>query len=116
MNNLAGRPKLRRLAADILFYGMWSVVLILALVLQAIPFFLIVMLLGLVVGVPDWAALTVAPLGFLAMLYLSFAVVSKFAKRSDAQSGAETGAAARFAAPNVGDNPLERYRNIRRLG
>jgi len=116
MNNRAGRPKLRRLAAGIVFYGMWAAVLILALILQAIPFFLIVMLLGLVVGFPDWAALTVIPLGFLAILYLSFAVASKLTGRSDAQPGAETRAAARFAAPNAGENPVERYRNMRQLG
>lgn len=114
------------LSVDYLFVGVWTLVLIVALVLQAFPIFVLVMMIALTFGVPAGAALTLVPVIFVALLYLSCLIASKFTKRSDAKSkparpvparpGATFRTVPRIAQRPQGMNPAELYRHMRPLG
>jgi hypothetical protein len=67
--------------AGFLFYGLWTLLVIVGLIIQTIPVFLIVMMLALAVGFPPGTALTVIPVAFVGMLYLAFVVASKLTRR-----------------------------------
>jgi hypothetical protein len=107
-------------AADILFYGLWALVLIVAFILQVIPAFLIVMLFSLAVGVPIGAALTVVPFAFIAVLIASCVIASKLTKKSrDAMESRRSGRDARtgysHALPDNVSSPSSHYRDVRLL-
>lgn len=106
---------------DFLFYGLWTAVLIIALIVQAIPIFFVVMMFSLAVGFPIGAALTVIPIAFIAMLYLSCLIASKLTRQPAAGSGTRrsgpgAGTGSRFALPDNTASPVDYYRDAKRLG
>ena len=106
---------------DFLFYGLWIVVLIVALIVQAIPIFFLVMMCGLAVGFPIETALTVVPIAFIAMLYLSCLIASKLTGRPAAGSGtgrwgSNVRTKSSFALPDNTASPADYYRDLKRLG
>lgn len=106
---------------DLLFYGLWILVLIIALIVQAIPIFFLVVICSLAVGFSIEAALTVAPIAFIAMLYLSCLIASKLTRRPTAgseagRSGPGVQTQSRFALPANTASPADYYRDVKRLG
>jgi len=107
-------------SADFLFYGVWTFLVVVGLIVYATPFFLIAMLFALAVGFSPGTALTVFPIAFIAMLFLACVVASKLTRWSAARSattrsdlGVRTGS--RFALPDKTARPADYYRDIKRL-
>lgn len=71
-------------SAEALYFALWVVVLIVAVILQVMPTVLVVMMLSLAIGVPKEVALNVVPVVFIATLYVSCLVASKIAGRPSA--------------------------------
>ncbi len=106
---------------DFVLYGLWTAVLIIALIVQAIPIFFLVMMCSLAVGFPIEAAVTVIPVAFIGMLYLSCLIASKLTRRPTPGSGTGTAGpgvrtASRFALPDNIASPADYYRDVKRLG
>jgi membrane protein implicated in regulation of membrane protease activity len=78
----------RSAAADFLFYGVWTFLVVVGLIVYATPFFLIAMLFALAVGFSPGTALTVFPIAFIAMLFLACVVASKLTRWRVARSAA----------------------------
>lgn len=112
---------MQRSMTRFLFAALWTTLLIVALVVQAIPIFAVVMMLSLAVGFSKGAALTVIPVTFIGMLYLSCLIASRLTK-----SPAERARAAALDAgfrqgpvPAAAEKPVrtpDYYRHVRRLG
>ena len=106
--------------ADILFVGLWVVVFVIAMILQAIPVFLVVMIFALALGAPTGVALTVIPIAFVAMVYLCCVIASKFTKRRAAAMVAERPRPRFRTVPEIAPakdttSPADRYR-MKRFG
>ena len=67
-------------SAEPIYFALWVVVLIVAVILQVLPVLLVVMMVSLAIGIPQEIALNVVPVVFIAMLYLSCRIASKFAQ------------------------------------
>ena len=86
MNSRAGNHRKTFRFADFLFYGVWTILVVVGLIVYATPFFLIAMLFALAVGFSPGAALTVFPIAFIAMLFLACVVASKLTRWPAARS------------------------------
>jgi membrane protein implicated in regulation of membrane protease activity len=120
MNYRAGNHGKTFRSADFLFYGVWTFLVVVGLIVYATPFFLIAMLFALAVGFSPGIALTVFPIAFIAMLFLACMVASKLTKWPPARSataksdpGVRTGS--RFALPDKTASPADYYRDVKRL-
>jgi hypothetical protein len=110
----AGNHAMSIRTAEILFYALWALVLIVAFVLQAIPIVLVVILFSLAVGVPIGAALTVVPFLFLGALIVSCVIASKLTKRRvDAAPARRPDPA--HGLPRGITSPSRHYRDFSRL-
>jgi hypothetical protein len=113
----AGNHGMTIRSGDIVFYGLWALLLVAAFVLQAIPIALVVILFSLAVGVPIGAALTVVPFLFLAVLILSCVIASKLTKKPVEEAPARRpGAGPAPALPKGVTSPSSYYRDFNRFG
>ena len=121
MHDDADHHRMPLRSGDLLFYGLWTLVLILALILQAFPFLLIVTMVALAFGFPFNAALTVIPIGFIAIFFVSCMVASKYTRRPVAQldmsrAGHIDRTRPRRDVPPKAMSPSDYYRIMKRLG
>ena len=103
---------------DLAFLGVWMVVFVVALVLQAIPLLFFVMIFALAVGVPTGLAMTVVPTGFMAIVCLSCVMASKLTQRPPERSAVarprpRAGSVPRSPLADRAVSPAERYRDMR---
>lgn len=120
MNYSAGNHRRTFRFADFLFYGLWAFLVIVGLIIQAIPVFLIATMLALSFGFPPGTALIVIPTAFIAMLYLACVVASKLtrwpaARPATAKSDPSVRTESRFALPAKTASPADYYRDLKRL-
>ncbi len=109
------------LTSKLLGYGLWAVVLIVALFLQAMPVLLVVTMFSLAIGIPKGAALIVIPVAFLGMVIVACLIATKLTRRHMASSGAATRALRGQPRSHLdlaakSDSPSEYFRNLKRLG
>ena len=121
MNDDADHDPMTLRSGDLVFYGLWTLVLILALILQAFPFLLIVTMVALAFGFPFSAALAVIPVGFMAIFFLSCLIASKYTKRPAVEllprrSERDVRPRSRYELPAKSMSPSDYYRIVKRLG
>ena len=109
------------LTSKLLHYGLWTVVLIVALILQAMPVFLVVTMFSLAIGIPKGAALIAIPVAFLGMVVVACLIATKLTRRHAASSGAATRALGGHPRPHLdlvaeSESPSEYFRNLKRFG
>lgn len=114
MNYRAGNHRKAFRAADFLFYGVGTFLVIVGLIVYAMPFFLIAMLIALAVGFSAGTALTVFPITFIAILFLACVVASKLtrwpaARSAIARSGPSVRTRLRFALRDKTASPADYY-------
>ncbi len=72
---------MRRMIFNVLEYGLWALVVLVALVLEVIPVFLVVMLFSLAVGVPTGPALLLIPVVLIAMIFVACLIATRTTRR-----------------------------------
>ena len=75
---------MRRMILNVVEYGLWTLVVVVALVLEVIPVFLVVMLFSLAVGVPSGPALLLIPVLVIAMIAVACMIATGLTRRSGA--------------------------------
>ena len=75
---------MRRMTLNVLEYGLWTLVVLIALVLEVIPVFLVVMLFSLSVGVPSGPALLLIPVLVIAMIAVACMIATGSTRRPSA--------------------------------
>lgn len=112
---------MRETTSNILYYGLWALVLVIALVLQVIPLFLVVTMLSLAVGIPKGAGLVAIPMAVVAMVVIACIAATRYTRRYRVRPVAphgrpdgEPGWRAALASKSI--SPSEYFRNLKRLG
>lgn len=115
---------MRRMILNLLEYGLWTLIVIVALVLEVLPVFLVVMLFSLAVGVPTGPALVLIPVILIAMIVVACMIATRLTRptgtgfraggwRPDDRSGAYlTGVT---SISGRAPSPTARYRDPKRL-
>ncbi len=73
---------MRRIILNLLEYGLWTLILIVAFVLEVIPVFLVVMIFSLAVGVPTGPALLLIPVVMIAMIVVACIIATRLTRRT----------------------------------
>ena len=112
---------MRRMTFNLLYYGSWTVVLIIVLILQVLPVFLVVMAFSLAVGVPQGPALIIIPISFITMVIVACLIATNLTRRpvvvTDARRADPGGRPRRYLAlPGKHASPTEYYRDLKRFG
>ena len=112
---------MRRMTFNLLHYGLWTVVLIIVLILEVFPVFLVVTMFSLAVGVPQGPALIIIPIAFISMIIFACLIATKLTKRPfavpDARRWGPGGRPLRhLALPGKLASPTEYYRDLKRFG
>jgi membrane protein implicated in regulation of membrane protease activity len=107
-------------SADFFFYGMWTFLVVVGLIVYATPFFLIAALFALAVGFSPGTALTVFPIAFIVMLFLACVVASRLtrwpaARSTTTRSDPSVRTGSRFVLPDKTASPSDYYRDVKRL-
>ncbi len=115
---------MRRMILNLLEYGLWTLIVIVALILEVLPVFLVVMLFSLAVGVPTGPALLLIPLILIAMIIVACIIATRLTRRPgtgfrtggwrpDDRSGACFTAFTSISGGSL--SPPARYRDLKRL-
>ncbi len=75
---------MRRMILNLLEYGLWTLIVIVALILEVLPVFLVVMLFSLAVGVPTGPALLLIPVVLIAMIVVACIIATRLARPTGA--------------------------------
>ena len=73
---------MRRMTLNLLEYGLWTLIVIVALVLEVLPVFLVVMIFSLAVGVPSGPALLLIPVVLIAMIVVACIIATRVTRRT----------------------------------
>ncbi|HIM24530.1 MAG TPA: hypothetical protein EYM29_02805 [Rhodospirillales bacterium] len=103
-----------------LYYGLWIVVLIIALCIEVMPVFLILVVFSFAFGAPNGAALIIVLIAVICMVFGAFLIATKLTRRITVRvaAGRRPGGQpkSRFALSGNPASPSEYYRDLKRLG
>ena len=112
---------MRRMTFNLLYYGWWTVILIIVLILEVLPVFLVVMAFSLAVGVPQGPALIIIPISFISMVIVACMIATKLTRRpvvvTDARRSDPGGRPRRYLAlPGKHATSTEYFLDLKRFG
>lgn len=112
-----GNLSVRRIAASFAGYGLWTVILVLAFILQVVPVLLVVAMFSLAVGLPVGVEFVAIPIVVLAIVLAGCLIASRNRARHHQRRQSVTRARPR-QGPGVPEFPIDRsayFRDFRRV-